>query len=85
MHTQSEIIELSGPKMWKGCKAAMKEEDDFMIRHGWYMSSFYETWRDGRGRAVEKKRTAERAKYMKLYENSTTCPRHYIGGENRPL
>jgi hypothetical protein len=74
MHTQWEVIELSGPKMSKDCEAAMKEEDDFMIRHGWYMSCFYEAWRNGRGRAVEKKRRAERTKWMKLYEFSTTCP-----------
>jgi len=70
MHTQSDIIELSGAKMPKNYRAAMKEEDDFMIKHGWCMSSFYEPWLNSRGRAVEKKRAAERAKYVKLYENS---------------
>jgi hypothetical protein len=85
MQMQSDIIELSGAKMPKDCEAAMKEEDDFMIRHGWYMSCFYQQWRKGRGRAVEKKRAAERAKYMKLYENSTTCPRPNIVGVNHPF
>jgi hypothetical protein len=74
MHTQSEIRGLSGARASKECEAAMKEEDDFMIRHGWYMSCFYEAWRNGRGRAVERKREAERTKWMKLYECSTTCP-----------
>jgi hypothetical protein len=83
-HTQSEV-ELSRPKMSKDCEATMKEEDDFMIRHGWYMSCFYEPWRRGRGRTVERKRVAERAKYMKLYENSTTSPRPRIVGINHPL
>jgi hypothetical protein len=71
---QSEIIGLSSARESKDFEAAMKEEDDFMIRHGWYMSCFCDSWCNGRGRAVEKKRAAERAKYMKLYNNSTTCP-----------
>jgi len=74
MHTQSVNIGPSAAQMSKDVETAMKEEDDFMIRHGWYMSCFYESWRDSRGRAVEKKRAAERTKYMKLYKNSTICP-----------
>ena len=70
MHTQSEIGGLSGAKVSKELEAAMKEEDDFMIRHGWCMSCFYGPWLNSRGRAVENKRAAERAKYVKLYEDS---------------
>jgi hypothetical protein len=82
MHTQSELCGLSGAKVSKEFEAAMREEDDFMIRHGWCMSCFYEAWRNGRGRAVEKKRAAERAKYIKLYENSTACDQLHIAGTN---
>ena len=74
MNAQSEIIVPSGAPVSKELEATMREEDDFMIRHGWYMSSFYEAWRDGGGRAVEKKRGAERAKYIKLYKSSTIYP-----------
>jgi hypothetical protein len=73
MHTQSEMSGLSDARPPKDREAAIREEDDFMIRHGWYMSCFYEKWRNGRGRAVEKKRAAERAKYVKLYQGSTMC------------
>ena len=85
MHTQSEIGGLLGAMASTDYEAAVKEEDDFMIRHGWCMSCFYEAWRNGRGRAVEKKRAAERARYVKLYENSTTCPRPHIVGIDHPL
>ena len=74
MHTQLEITGPSLARASKDVETAMKEEDDFMIRHGWYMSCFYESWRNGRGRAVERKRAAERAKYVKLYKNSMICP-----------
>jgi hypothetical protein len=73
MYAQSEMSDLLDAKMSKEREAAMKEEDDFMIRHGWYLSCFYEAWRNGRGRAVEEERAEERAKYIKLYENSTLC------------
>ena len=62
MRAEIKMSGLSDVLAPKECEAALREEDDFMIRHGWYMSCFYEAWRDGRGRAIEKKRAAERAK-----------------------
>jgi hypothetical protein len=76
MHTQSQTRAHSGNRTRtpKDVDAEMKEEDDFMLRHGWYMSCFYEAWRNGRGRAVEKKRASERAKWVRYYRGSTICP-----------
>jgi hypothetical protein len=65
--------------------SSYKEEDDFMIRHGWYMSCDYELWLNGRGRAVEKERAGERAKWMKLYRGSTICPQPHIVGRQSQL
>ena len=74
MHTQSEMREPSEAQMSNGREAEIIEEDNFMIRHGWYLSCFYEPWLNSRSREVERKRATERAKYMKLYKNSTMFP-----------